>query len=361
MPIRSRIQPLCLAALVALVAGCGGSAGESSGQQASASTDVGALLKDTFHNLGKLTSATVDLKVQIDAGSQGTMGAQLSGPFESQGAGKLPKFQLAAALQAQGQDVDVGATWTGAKAFIGLQGAQYAVSDPVAKQFVTGYEQAMATNAKKNQGGLVLGGLGIDFTQWLRNARNEGDAQVGDAATIKIGGDADIARVVDDVDKIAQKASTLNVPGTSGLPQRLTPQQRAEAVAAVKSFTVTIYTGKDDRILRRLVVDAVLADTPTKTNAKIALDLTFTKVGAAQQITPPTNPKPFSELLKVTDALGGSSALGSLGLGAGKSPDATTGSSSGAESNNVDKYAACIQKAAGDVTKARKCAALLSG
>ena len=48
----------------------------------------------------------------------------------------------------------------------------------------------------------MLGSLGIDFTKWLRNARNEGAAQVGDAETIKITGKADVKQVIADLDKI---------------------------------------------------------------------------------------------------------------------------------------------------------------
>ena len=59
----------------------------------------------------------------------------------------------------------------------------------------------------------MLGSLGIDFTKWLPNARNEGAAQVGDAETIKITGKADVKQVIADLEKITAQASALNVPG----------------------------------------------------------------------------------------------------------------------------------------------------
>ena len=106
------------------------------------------------------------------------------------------------------------------------------------RQFVAGYEQSLKSR-QKAKGGLVLGSLGIDFTKWLPNATNEGEAQVGDAKTIKITGQADVKQVIADLEKITEKASALNVPGASGrLPQKLTPEQKAAAEAAIKGLTV---------------------------------------------------------------------------------------------------------------------------
>jgi hypothetical protein len=345
---------LPLFAVLALVAGCGG---DEAPERASARSDVDGLLRSTFTNLGKMTSATVDLKLGIQprgaAAAQGPVAARLQGPFASQGAGKLPKFAFNATLESGGRTVDAGATWTGEKGFIALQGTQYEVSALVIRQFVAGYEEALKTR-KGSSGGLVLGGLGIDFTQWLSNPRNEGTARVGDADTIKISGKADVQRVIADLDKITERARSLNVPGASGrVPQKLTPQQRKEAADAIKALDVTVYTGAEDKILRRLVVSADLQDAASSVNAKILLDVTFTKVGQEQAITAPENAKPFNELLKAVDAAGFAD-LGGLG-GGGTVPPQTN-----VTPNNVDKYADCIEQADGDKAKARKCAALLT-
>jgi hypothetical protein len=349
-----------LIACLALVTGCGGS---DTPQPASGQTDVSSLLRSTFANLGKLKSGTVDLKLGIEprgaAAAQGQVSARLQGPFASQGTGKLPKFAFNATLTSGGRSVNAGATWTGDKAFIGLQGEQYQVSDVLVKQFIAGYEEALKTRKSGSAGGLVLGGLGIDFTKWLRDPRNEGAAKVGDADTIKISGAADVERVLTDLDKISERARSLNVPGAAGkVPQKLTPQQRTEAAKAIKALNVTVYTGASDKLLRRLVVDADLNDAASSINAKILLDLTFTNVGQEQQVTAPQNAKPFSELLKAVDA-SGLGNLGGLAGGASGSGAAVPGAT--VTPNNVDKYAACIAKANGDKAKARKCASLLSG
>jgi hypothetical protein len=349
------LRRLCFIVLVTglALAGCGG---DTKAERASSASDVNSLLRQTFSNLDEMRSAQVDLKVRIEPrganASEGPVSARLTGPFATQGPGTLPRFAFNAQLQSGGRTVTGGATYTGDKAFVTLQGTPYEVSGLVLRQFVAGYEQAL--KSRKGNGGLVLGALGIDFTKWLPDARNEGEAKVGDADTIKISGAADVDQVIADLDKIAQRAQALNLPGASGrLPQRLTPEQKRAAAAAVKALNVTVYTGADDRILRRLVVSADLKDESSDVDAALQFDLTFTKVGEDQSFPEPSNPKSFRELLKALDAAGlmDLDALGGGSASAGKAPSA----------NNVDKYAQCIEQADGDRAKARKCAALLSG
>jgi hypothetical protein len=357
MPFRTCL--ILTSLLAVLVAGCG--SGSSAPERTSASApaagnDVNSLLQTTFANLGKLHAATMDLKLDItpSGGSSGAVSAHLSGPFVSQGAGKMPKFDLTAQLTSAGKTVTAGASYTGEKGYLALQGNHYVVDDSLMAQLTTAYTQAQQ-KGQKQSGGLVLGALGVDFSKWLKNARNAGTAQVGDAQTTEVTGDANVPQVVDDLDKIAAKANALNIPGTSGqLPAKLTPQQKQAAIQAIKSFTVTVYTGTQDKILRRVVVAAEIADQGT--TSKLAFDLTFTKVGQDQAIAAPKDAKPFSALQSAIQAAG----LGSLGSLTGGATG-SSGSASGSGANNVDKYAQCIEKANGDVAKGRKCAALLSG
>jgi hypothetical protein len=352
----SRLVTLLLVPVLAVAAAACGS---EKPQSASSSTDTSQLLRDTFDNLGKMKSADVNLQLQLTSG-QGAVGAQLQGPFVSSGQGQLPRFAFSATLTAAGRSERVGATWTGEKAFITLQNTSYAVSDLVARQFAAGYQQALRSNqSKQAKGGLLLGTLGIDFTQWLKDAHNAGTAQVGGVSTVEITGQADIPRMVDDLQRISQRAKSLGLPGASSGQAQLTPQQRAQLVQAIKSVGVQVYTGAQDRILRRLVVHAVLHDPAAKSDSALDLDLQFTKVGEDQQISAPAHPKPFADLLKATGGLNAGS-LGGL-LGGARSGSGSGSGSAGGGASNVDKYAECVRKANGDSGKARKCAALLTG
>jgi hypothetical protein len=205
-------------------------------------------------------------------------------------------------------------------------------------QVAAGYEQSQ----KGSNGPFLLGG--IDVTKWVREPRNEGSERVGDADTIKITGPADPARVLADLDTLVARAGALSLPGMGAGMPKLGGQDRAAAAEAVKTMTISVYTGAEDRVLRRVVVTGEVDGNPA------TLDVTFTDVGNDQTIAAPADAKPFSELLKLFDAAG----FGGL-------EKALPNQSSGKAPNNVDRYAACIEQAAGDRAKARKCAALLSG
>jgi hypothetical protein len=338
---------LLLSLSVALIAGCG----DAQVEPASSSTDVNTLLRDTFRNLDQVKSANLSAKLAVDGAGE-SVAASLNGPFQSQGKGKLPKVQLAAKLEGGGQSFSAGVTWLGDKGYVNLQGTNYEVSGLIAKQFEAGYEEAAKQQKKGGDTALLLG---IDFSKWLKNGRNEGEAKVGDADTIKLTGEADVAQVVADVQRIAQKAGALNIPGTQDVPTKLTPAQEKEIVDAVKKFAIEVYTGKEDRILRKLVVNADLQDPASKQTSHVVFELTLNGVGSDQDFSAPKNAKPFSELAK---AAKGFSLFGSS-TGGGSS--SSGGASAAPSSDALEKYSKCVSDASGDVAKMQKCADLISG
>jgi hypothetical protein len=350
MILRPRIAVLALLALLgmAVVTGCGGG---SSGDEASSSTDVNELLKDTFSGGKKIESGQLNLALRIDStGSTNTNGpitVSLTGPFQSQGKGKLPKLDIDAKVEGAGQNISAGLVSTGDKGFVKFQGETYAVTDAIFAEFKKGFEQAQAQADK--QKGQSLATLGIDPTRWLTNPKNAGEAKVGDTDVIKITGDVDVDKLLDDVNTALEKARSLGVQGSANLPSKLTPEQKKQAADAIKKLTVEIYTGKEDRILRRMLVD-LTADAQGQ-SANVKLDLQLTGVNEDQTIEEPSGAKPFNQLLS---QLGGLSGLGS---GSGSSG---SGSSGGTSSQNLEKYSKCIEDAGSDATKARKCADLLT-
>jgi hypothetical protein len=339
-PMTGRLL-LFLSLSVALIAGCG----DAQTEPASSSTDVNTLLRDTFRNLDQVKSANLSAKLAVDGAGE-SVNASLSGPFQSQGKNKVPKVQLAAKLEGGGQNFDAGVTWLGDKGYVSLQGVNYEVSGLVAKQFEAGYEEG-AKQQKSATADKSL--LGVDFSKWLKNGRNEGDAKVGDTDTIKLTGEADVAQVIADVQRIAQRASSLKLPGTQDVPSKLTPEQEKEITDAVKKFAIEVYTGKEDRILRKLVVNADVQDAASKQTSHLVFELTLNGVGEDQDFTAPKNAKPFSELAKQVK---GMSIFGQSTSG---------GSASGASADTIQKYSQCVEQAKGDVAKMQKCADLIGG
>jgi hypothetical protein len=353
--LRTAVLVLLLAAVGVVVTACGG--GDSS-EEASSSTDATELLAQTFSGSKDVESGNLDMKLKIEANGgdsqvDGPITISLSGPFEGQDGGKLPSFNLDAAFEGGGQSIRAGATSTSEKGFVSFQGTDYVLDGRVFEQFKAGYEQAQNQGSDDKQS---FASLGMDPRKWLTDPQNAGEAKVGDDDTIKITGGVDVARLLDDVNKALEKASSLGLGNTGQVPEKLTEAQKREVTDAVKDPRVEIYTGKDDKIMRRMLVDVGVDDKSSSTSGNVSFDVSVADLNEDQDIAEPADAKPFSDLLGQLRGLGlGASGAGSSGSGG------TAPSSGGASSEDLDKFSACLEKAGEDAGKARKCADLLSG
>jgi hypothetical protein len=358
MTLRPRLLLLALAALLAafVVTGCGGGDGSSADED----TSVDELLQKTFSGEKQVDSGKLDLSLKIDVQGgdsqlQGPISLRLSGPFETQGDGKLPEFAMDAAFEGAGQRFEAGLTSVDEKAFVNFQGTEYAVSDQVFQQFKAGYEQAQKQSADQGGDQQSLATLGIDPRRWLTDARNAGEAEVGDTDTIKITGGVDVEKLLDDVNNALDKARNLGVEGSDQLPEKLTEQQKQQAAEAIKDLSVEIYTGEEDTTLRRMLVrmGVEAQEGGQATSGTLALDFQLLDLNEDQSIDAPSGAKPFDELL---------GQLGGLGLGGAGGSGSGSGSSGsgGASAEDLKKYSDCVTEAGSDTAKAQKCAELLS-
>jgi hypothetical protein len=353
-PMRLRsLLPLVIALLaLGLVAGCGGDS-----KEADSSTDVDQLLKDTFSGKKDIKSGKIDVALNADSGDQ-TFAVKVSGPFESQGTGKLPKLDIDASLEGAGQSFQAGVTSTGDQGFVSYGGTDYAVPASVFQQFKAGFEQSAKQAGGKSDQSLTS--LGIDPSKWLTNAQNAGEAKVGDTDTIKITGDVDVPKLLDDVNAALQKLRTIGGSQASQLPDQLSEQDKKQATDAIKDLSVEIYTGAEDKIMRRIAV-AMKLDVPNSAGggtqaANLKFDLQLLDLNEGQEIKAPENTKPFTQLMSKLQGLG----LGGLSVGGGTTGGKSGSGSAGASQENLEKYSQCIQDANGDTTKIRKCADLLT-
>jgi hypothetical protein len=342
---------LLLLLAVGLVAGCGG--GDEG--EVSSDTDVNELLTKTFTGKKEVDSGNLDLSLKIEAQGgesqvQGPVTIKLSGPFQSQGQGELPEFSLDASLEGGGQSFNAGATSTGDKGYLSFQGTDYVVDDQIFQQFKAGFEEAQKQGSDQQQ---TFASLGMDPRKWLTDPQNEGDAKVGDEDTIKITGGVDVAALLDDINNALEKASSLGL-SQAEVPERITEEQKRQVIEAVEDPRVEIYTGKEDTILRRMLVNLGVEDAQSGTNGTVAFDVSITDLNEEQDIAEPADAKPFDELL---GQLGG---LGLGGLGAGGAQGGS-GSGGGGSAEDFEKFSKCIEEAGNDTEKARDCADLLSG
>src|SRR5215208_1091428 len=336
-----------IGALAAVLAACGGS-----------SDDPNKLLKETFSGNHKVTSGR--LNVAIDISAKGVQNLSqpvkiaLTGPFQSQGENQLPKFDLNLSFSGGGQAFSAGAVSTGDAGYLKFQGQAYRVPPNVFDQFKRGFEQAQ----QKRQGQTndnALKRLGLDPLKWVKDAKVEDDEDISGTSTKHISASIDVPKFTDDLNVLLKNAQSLGGNNTGRLPSNLTQQQRQHIINAVKTAKFQVWTGADDKTLRKLQVDLGISGSGGRSG-----NLTFTveidDLNQGQTINAPANAKSFSDLTNQLGQLGLGGALG----GAGSSGSSGSGSSGSAASNaKLQKYSECLQQAGGDAAKAQKCADLL--
>jgi len=246
-----------------------------------------------------------------------------------------------------------GATSTGEKGFVSFQGQPYAMSDELYRQFKTGY----AEEAKKDDGkgeGVSFKSLGIDPQRWLRDPEYDGKKDVGGVSTLHIRSGIDIPRLLEDVNRILGRAK--DVQGGQQARQ-LTDEERRKIQDAIKDADLELWTGEDDKILRRLnvrldfdVPEASREQANGLSSGTIRFDLALGAINEEQQIRGPENARPLEELLQSLQAgAAGGSGGGGGGSGGAEAPSGST------------PYEQCVQEAGSDISKLQECAGLAGG
>jgi hypothetical protein len=329
---------------------------------------VGTILEETFGKGKEVKSGKLDMSVKLDAkGAEqlsGPITAKLTGPFQSSGEGDLPKFAFTAAIDLAGQQLKAGATSTGEKGFLMFQDQAYAVSDEMFKQFKDGYaEQAKCTSEQGGDGNATFAALGISPRSWLVEPKKaEKSEKVGGAETTHITASIDTTKFLDDVNTVLGKADPQRQGAdpckkdgeSSGAkeesPTQLTDAQRKTLAESVKGARVDIWTGKDDRTMRRMnvAIDFTVPEASRRQaggleSGKLTFDLTIGDLNEDQTIKAPEKSEPLENLIAA--------------LQSGQAPPASGGA--GASGGSSSKYEQCLADAGQDVKKLQDCASLI--
>ncbi len=321
--IRALVAVLALAlAIPAVVAGCGG--GSSSNNE-----DPQKVLDETFNNPTSITSGKLDISVDGSAEGQqsGSFNASVTGPFQTdpKDPTAFPQFDLTANVSgsAGGPSISFDGSLIATKdnAFVEYQGQAYEVGTDLFKQFTSSYAQA-AQQSQAQKGQNFFEQFGIDPSTWLTNVSNEGTTDVDGTDTIHVHGDADIAKILADLQKVSQQ--------TNGTTQQLTPDQIKQVEDAVKTASIDVYSGTDDHLLRKLSLTLELTPPAgsgaTVSNVNLTFSVAFSDVNQPQTITAPANAKPLQDLLSQLGipslpGVGGSGGFSLPGAGSsGSSP-----------------------------------------
>jgi hypothetical protein len=302
-------------ALLALLAGALGAVACSDDGQ-----DAAGVLAATFGEDKDVRSGRIDLSVRVDAPGladlEGPVGLRLSGPFATSGDGELPRFDLGLRLDGGGRTLDAGAVSTGDRGFLRLRGQAYAVDEELFAQFRAGYaEQARCTDG---DGGAGLAALGVDPRRWLRGAEVVGTDEVGGVAATHVRAGVDVPRLLEDVDRVLARAGAAggrsagcpagDAAGGDDGASRLSAAERRRLAESVRDARVEVWSGEDDRIVRRLNVALRLAAPEGEAADRagtLQLDLLLGAVNEDVEIRAPAGARPLEALTgRLRDALG---------------------------------------------------------
>jgi hypothetical protein len=309
-----------------LLSACGGSSGSAQ-----------ALLDETFAGRKQIESGNVKLSFALGAGGSSgqtkPLAVTLSGPFQSEGTGKLPRFALQLQLSTAGHALQAGATATGSALFVELAGTWFSTPASTYKTIEESYAKA-TKNESGAKASSTFSALGIDPGRWLSNPSEAGNATVGGEPTVHLTATVNIPAFLADVTKLSQAGGELGlgaVPGGGG--GSLSPSVVGELSKSIKSARVDVYTGQSDHLLRRLEVTASVAGTPQTqallgglSSATLTVQLELSDLNKAQSIAAPTNAEPPSQLLPALQQL-----VGVL--------EGTAGSGSGLSSGTLEELA----------------------
>jgi hypothetical protein len=287
-----------------------------------ASQSAQALLKDTFASHRTVSSGRIDLSLALStSGSVGhssrgdAFALRLTGPFQSLGPTRLPRFALklrlrSAGLTPSGRTLRAGATSTGEKLFIELAGTPFLAPASTLSALQRGYAEA-ARSASASGGGSSFATLGLDPGAWLAHPRIAGSARIAGVETTHVIADVNLTRLLADAQRLSGSTGRLGL-GSAALGSRLLSPASASALSrSVRSSRVNVYTGARDHLLRRLSL-RVTAVSPADTRAALGglrratftMRLNFAGLNRAQAILAPSSPQPLSRLILELRRLG---------------------------------------------------------
>ena len=187
-------------------------------------------------------------------------------------------------------------TTTADNAYVEYQDQAYEVGTALFKRFQRSYQQAQSEAQVQGQqdASSFFDKFGIDPSTWLTNVSNEGTTDVDGTSTIHVHGDADVPKILSDVQKLAQQSG--------GSAASLTPSDVDQIESAIKTASIDVYSGESDKLLRKLALTLTI-EPPASSNSGVSsvnanFSVTLGSVNEPQTITAPSNAKPIRDLLQ---------------------------------------------------------------
>ncbi len=340
------------------LSGCGDD-GSSGSAGATNSSDPNTLLVSTFKPgaNSKIKSGTIELKISGSLSGDPSGSGEASALIklgEAKNEGEVPEFSADVAVKGEqkgGQKIDfkAGGVYTDNRFYVNYDGDSYDVGEELSKRAVASLQQSIKQSSTDsgNESKELLGQLGLNPDTWLKDPKVDGEEEIGGVDTYKITGQVDVKAIVPDILAAAKKAQSL-APGASArqpVPE-VTDAQLDQVAKQIEKLDVTIWTGKDDNILRQVVVDLAINGEKATDKIEGKVQLTLTDVNEDQDIEAPSDTKPITDLMPKLGGLFGAVS------GAGLANPAAAGGASSAVS---EAYVKCVNDAAGDAAKLNAC------
>jgi hypothetical protein len=365
LTIHTRVLTLLAALLLGggLLAACGGDDGMDE------DTDAQEVLDRTFDGSASIDSGVLEVSLDASAPGEdgGAVSASLNGPFQSgETDSDLPTFQFGAVATGEGGgetfDFEGGLTLTSDGAWVAYDGEDYQVDDASFQFFSQMYSQAAEQANGEEQ--TTFEQFGIDPRGWVSNPTNDGTEDIDGVEVVRVSGDVDVSQILRDSQALSAQAAELS--------DEIDPDDLGQLEELVSEASIDVFTGADDEILRRLALTLSLEDGngegDAPESARVQFVLGFSEVNEDQEITPPEDAQPLSELPGL-DGLGDLGALGSGGAfpepGQGQGGGGQGGGQGGGGQGDElpgglnPEYLDCLEAAGADPEAAQACAELL--
>jgi hypothetical protein len=262
------------AALVLGLAGCGG--GPSADE----------VLNATASNVRNIRSADLDLRLVLEprgSARAGRVGFALSGPVDLDG-GRLPAARLRY-TQIAGEN-EGGATFvsTGAESFVEVGSAAYRLP-------------AEQSRALEQSAGAVRRNLQLPVGRWVREANVDDGGTVDGVDTDHVDAQLDAVAALRDI-SAAMRSAGADAPDLRGAAAD-------ELRTAIDAATIDVWSGRDDRLLRRLRLRVdfrvkapagLRARLGELAGGRLALDVDLARINQPVRVQAPANPRPAAEL-----------------------------------------------------------------
>jgi hypothetical protein len=296
--VRSRIRGLQLGcALLALgltvvLSACGSGSGQAT-----------TLLKQTFSGPHPVSSGELSVELGVDPSGSSTLKApitvSLSGRFQSLGQGKLPASSFAIGISELGRTASLRIVSTGTNGYVTLQGTSYQLPPSSFRTLESSFGQLAGSAGGSGSG--TLSRLGIDPLRWLVHPSVVGAERVGGTQTMHVRAAVNVGALLVDLNTFLQKASSVGIAGTAGIPP-LGAATRTRLAAAVKNPRFDVWTGTADKTLRKVAIQLgvpVSGQISTLLGglraAQIGLSLQYSGLGQPQMIQAPAQVHPFKQ------------------------------------------------------------------